>query len=179
MVLCALLKYHQQKQFYLSRASWFLPSVLLGAIQGEISLFLIMILCYLEPATSYSSQFMFQECFPKAVFGFTQALRRFSAELKWYLLLCYTLLWFKRHCLGIPQFVDLLNMMLLYPASRGFSLVFLSIELPLSSRFWLLGFCFGCFCAEEKTSADSRLGFLLSVREMKMRLPWNFWVTCQ
>ena len=50
-----------------------------------------------------------------------------------------------------------------YPASRGFSLVFLSVVLPFSSRFWLLAFCFGCFCAEEKTSADSRLGFLLSM----------------
>ena len=66
-----------------------------------------------------------------------------------------------------------------YPASRGFSLVFLSVVLPFSSRFWLLAFCFGCFCAEEKTSADSRLGFLLSMREMKTRLPWNFWVTCR
>ena len=36
-----------------------------------------------------------------------------------------------------------------YPASRGFSLVFLSVLLPFSSRFWLLAFCFGCFCAEE------------------------------
>ena len=44
-----------------------------------------------------------------------------------------------------------------YPASRGFSLVFLSVVLPFSSLFWLLAFCFGCFCAEEKTSADSRL----------------------
>ena len=51
-----------------------------------------------------------------------------------------------------------------YPASRGFSLVFLSVVLPFSSRFWLLTFCFGCFCAEEKTSADSPLGFLLSMR---------------
>ena len=51
--------------------------------------------------------------------------------------------------------------------------------LCFSSLFWLLAFCFGCFCAEEKTSADSRLGFLLSMREMKMRLPWNFWVTCR
>ena len=51
-----------------------------------------------------------------------------------------------------------------YPTSRGFSLVFLSVVLPFSSRFWLLAFCFGCFCAEEKTSADSRLGFLLSMR---------------
>ena len=51
-----------------------------------------------------------------------------------------------------------------YPASRGFSLVFLSVVLPFSSRFWLLAFCFGCFCAEEKTCADSRLGFLLSMR---------------
>ena len=51
-----------------------------------------------------------------------------------------------------------------YPASRGFSLVFLSVVLPFSSQFWLLAFCFGCFCAEEKTSADSRLGFLLSMR---------------
>ena len=51
-----------------------------------------------------------------------------------------------------------------YPASRGFSLVFLSVVLPFSSRFRLLAFCFGCFCAEEKTSADSRLGFLLSMR---------------
>ena len=39
-----------------------------------------------------------------------------------------------------------------YPASRGFSLVFLSVVLPFSSRFWLLAFCFGCFCAEEKTT---------------------------
>ena len=38
----------------------------------------------------------------------TGALRRFSAKPKWYLLLCYTLLWFKRHCLGILQSVDLL-----------------------------------------------------------------------
>ena len=52
----------------------------------------------------------------------------------------------------------------IYPASRGFSLVFLSVVLPFSSLFWLLAFCFGCFCAEEKTSADSRLGFLLSMR---------------
>ena len=66
-----------------------------------------------------------------------------------------------------------------YPAGRGFSLVFLSIVLPFSSLFWLLAFCFGCFCAKEKTSADSRLGFLLSMREMKMRLPWNFCVTCR
>ena len=66
-----------------------------------------------------------------------------------------------------------------YPASRGFSLVFLSVVLPFSSRFWLLAFCFGCFCAGEKTSADSRLGFLLSMREMKMGLQWNFWVTCR
>ena len=51
-----------------------------------------------------------------------------------------------------------------YPASRGSSLVFLSVVLPFSLRFWLLAFCFGCFCAEEKTSADSRLGFLLSMR---------------
>ena len=51
-----------------------------------------------------------------------------------------------------------------YPASRGFSLVFLSVVLPFSSRFWLLAFSFGCFCAKEKTSADSRLGFLLSMR---------------
>ena len=51
-----------------------------------------------------------------------------------------------------------------YPASRGFSLVFLSVVLPLSSRFWLLAFCFGCFCAEEKISADSRLRFLLTMR---------------
>ena len=49
-----------------------------------------------------------------------------------------------------------------YSASRGFSLVFLSVVLPFSSRFWLLAFCFGCFCAEEKTSADSRLGFRIS-----------------
>ena len=61
-----------------------------------------------------------------------------------------------------------------YPASRGFSLVFLSVVLPFSSRFWLLAFCFGCEPAEEKTSADSRLRFLLNMREMKMRLPWNF-----
>ena len=66
-----------------------------------------------------------------------------------------------------------------YPANRGFSLVFLSVVLPFSLRFWLLAFCFGCFCAEEKTSADSRLGFLLSMREMKMRLPWNVCVTCR
>ena len=45
--------------------------VLLGAIRGEISLFLIMTLCYLAPATRYSSQFTFQVFFPKAVFGFT------------------------------------------------------------------------------------------------------------
>ena len=32
--------------------------------------------------------------------------------------------------------------------------MFLSVVLPFSSRFWLLAFCFGCFCAEEKTSAD-------------------------
>ena len=60
------------------------------------------------------------------------------------------------HC-GIPLHSS-------YPASRGFSLVFLSVVLPFSSRFWLLAFCFGCFCAEEKTSADSRLRFLLSMR---------------
>ena len=28
--------------------------------------------------------------------------------------------------------------------------MFLSVVLPFSSRFWLLAFCFGCFCAEEK-----------------------------
>ena len=42
--------------------------------------------------------------------------------------------------------------------------MFLSVVLPFSSWFWLLAFCFGCFCAEEKTSADSLLGFLLSMR---------------
>ena len=35
--------------------------------------------------------------------------------------------------------------------------MFLSVVLPFSSRFWLLAFCFGCFCAEEKTSADGIL----------------------
>ena len=35
--------------------------------------------------------------------------------------------------------------------------MFLSVVLPFSSRFWLLAFCFGCFCAEEKSSADSNL----------------------
>ena len=64
------------KSSFTCRASWFLPSVLLGAIQGEISLFLIMILCYLAPAARYNSQFTFHVFFPKAVFGFTQALRR-------------------------------------------------------------------------------------------------------
>ena len=49
--------------------------------------------------------------------------------------------------------------------------MFLSVVLPFSSRFWLLAVCFGCFCAEEKTSADSHLRFLLNMREMKMRLP--------
>ena len=38
--------------------------------------------------------------------------------------------------------------------------MFLSVVLPFSSLFWLLAFCFSCFCAEEKTSADSHLGFL-------------------
>ena len=70
-----------------------------------------MILCYLAAAIRYSSKYTFQVFFPKAVFGFTRALRRFAAEPKWYLLLCYTLLWFERHCLGILQSVDLLNMM--------------------------------------------------------------------
>ena len=42
--------------------------------------------------------------------------------------------------------------------------MFLSVVLPFSSRLWLLAFCFSCFCAEEKTSADSRLGFLLGMR---------------
>ena len=42
--------------------------------------------------------------------------------------------------------------------------MFLSVVLPFSLWFWLLAFWFGCFCAEEKTSADSRLGFLLSMR---------------
>ena len=42
--------------------------------------------------------------------------------------------------------------------------MFLSVVLPFSSQFWLPAFCFGCFCAEEKTSADSHLGFLLSMR---------------
>ena len=27
--------------------------------------------------------------------------------------------------------------------------MFLSVVLPFSWRFWLLAFCFGCFCAEE------------------------------
>ena len=49
--------------------------------------------------------------------------------------------------------------------------MFLSVVLPFSSRFWLLAFCFGCFCAEEKTSADSRLGFLLSMRKTKCSYP--------
>ena len=43
------------KSSFTCRASWFLPSVLLGAIQGEISLFLIMILCaiwHLQPGTA-------------------------------------------------------------------------------------------------------------------------------
>ena len=44
--------------------------------QVSISLFLIMILCYLAPAARYSSQFTFHVFFPKAVFGFTQAFRR-------------------------------------------------------------------------------------------------------
>ena len=42
--------------------------------------------------------------------------------------------------------------------------MFLSVVLPFSSQFWLLAFWFGCFCAEEKTSADSSLRFLLSMR---------------
>ena len=48
--------------------------------------------------------------------------------------------------------------------AEAFPFVFLSVVLPFSSRIWLLAFCFGCFCAEEKTSADSRSGFLLSMR---------------
>ena len=63
-----------------------------------------------------------------------------------------------------PDLIAQGKLILIYPASRGFSLVFLSVVLPFSSQFWLLAFCFGCFCAEEKTSADSRLGFLLSMR---------------
>ena len=64
------------KVVYFPCASWFLPSILLGAIQGESCLLLIMILCYLAPAARYSSQFTFHVFFPKAVFRFTQALRR-------------------------------------------------------------------------------------------------------
>ena len=45
-----------------------------------------------------------------------------------------------------------------YPASRGFSLVFLSVVLPCSSLFWLLAFCFGCFCAEEKNLCRQPFG---------------------
>ena len=41
--------------------------------------------------------------------------------------------------------------------------MFLSVVVPFSLRFWLLAFCFSSFCAEEKTSADSHLGFLLSM----------------
>ena len=37
----------------------------------DLSLFLIMILCYLAPVTRYSSQFTFQVFFTKAVSGFT------------------------------------------------------------------------------------------------------------
>ena len=56
--------------------------VLFKELQGEISLFLIMILCYLAPATRYSSQFTFHVFFPKAVFGFTQALRRIFRRIE-------------------------------------------------------------------------------------------------
>ena len=58
----------------------------------------------------------------------------------------------------------MIGLKLEYSASRSFSHVFLSVVLPFSSLFWLLAFCFGRFCAVEKTSADSRLGFLLSMR---------------
>ena len=38
----------------------------------------------------------------------------------------------------------------IYPANRGFSLVFLSVVLPFSSRFWLLAFCFWLFLLRGK-----------------------------
>ena len=55
----------------------------------------------------------------------TWALWRFSAEPKWYLLLCYTLLWFKRHCLGIPPVRWPFMMQLMH---------ILSCQLDLSNR---------------------------------------------
>ena len=34
--------------------------------------------------------------------------------------------------------------------------MFLSVVLPFSSRFWLLAFCFGCFCAEETETTKTK-----------------------
>ena len=44
--------------------------------------------------------------------------------------------------------------------------MFLSVVLPFSSRFWLLAFCFGCFCAEEKTKTKSE--------QPKPRREWQY-----
>ena len=72
------------KSSFTCRASWFLPSVLLGAIQGEISLFLIMILCaiwHLQPGTALNLRFM---CFSPERFSASLRLcGGFSAGPKW------------------------------------------------------------------------------------------------
>ena len=64
--------------------------------------------------------------FPKQVFGFTQALRTFSAEPN-------TMLWFKRHCLGILQSVDLLNMMQLTHILSRFKLTTYAVSRSLAA----------------------------------------------
>ena len=81
--------------------------------RGDLSLVLIMILCYLAPVTRYSSQFTFQVFFPKAVFG--------SLENLLLIVVLHITLWFKRHRLGIVQTVDLLNMMQLTHILSRFS----------------------------------------------------------
>ena len=71
------------KSSFTCRASWFLPSVLLGTIQGEISLFLIMILCYLALAARYSSQLTFHVFSPKRFSASLRLCGGFSAGPKW------------------------------------------------------------------------------------------------
>ena len=80
---------------------------------------------HLQPGTALSLRLRFFFS-PKQVFGFTQALRTFSAEPN-------TMLWSKRHCLGILQSVDLLNMMQLMHILSRFKLTTYAVSRSLAA----------------------------------------------
>ena len=71
-----------------------------------------------------------------------------------------------------------------YPASRGFSLVFLSVVLPFSSRFWLLAFCSGkgkesCFLVFTSSTKREIRHFHVVFMQRRQKMFKKEWCTCK